>query len=92
VTVLEGDWTEGVWGASGFIFWEKDNVCAVYACSVGVVVIEVVEKSVEGVLDNGPVGPIEAGPKAIRARACISVHLMKGIEDFLLGEGIVEVS
>jgi hypothetical protein len=56
------------------------------------VVIEVVKKSVEGVFDNGPVGPIEAGPKAIRARACILVHLMKGIEDFLMGEGIIEVS
>jgi hypothetical protein len=92
VAVLERDRSEGVRGASGVGFRKEDNVCTVYTRSVRLVVIEVIEEFVDCFSDNGPVCSIETWPEAIRARACVSVHLVEGIKNFLVRKWVIKVS
>jgi hypothetical protein len=54
-------------------------------------VIEIIEEFVDCFSNNGPVSSIETWSEAIRARACVSVHLMEGVKNLLVRKWVIKV-
>ena len=65
---------------------------AVDARGVSIVVVEIIEERSHFGFGDVPESSIEARTKAIRPRACIDIHFMEGIKNFLIGERVIKVS
>jgi hypothetical protein len=63
----------------------------VYTRGVRLLVVEIIEEFIDCLSDNGPVSSVETGAEAIRARACVTVHLMEGVKNLLVREWVIKV-
>jgi hypothetical protein len=67
-------------------------VGTIYAFRVCLVLVKSGEHVLNFVFDSGPESSVEARPKTIWPWTSIFVHLMEGIENFLMGERFIEMS